>query len=191
MTIRSVRAIGAALGLLCALGGPAGAEDAGGERGKVTNLPLPRFVSLRAEAANVRRGPSTSHRVDWRLLRRGWPLEVTAEHGQWRRVRDAEGAEGWVHQSLLSGTRTVVVAGDELVPLRAARSDASAVVAFIEPGVVARLETCEDEWCEVEAGGAGGWVPEGALWGVDSVAPKLDIPLKLLKLNAALNLPKS
>ena len=59
-------------------------------RGPVTNLPLPRFVSMRAETANARRGPSLDQRVDWEFVRRGLPLEVTAEYGQWRRVRDAE-----------------------------------------------------------------------------------------------------
>lgn len=171
MTVRSVRAIGAALAVMWALTGVAGAEPAAEKaaegRGPVTDLPLPRFVSLRAETANARRGPSLSHRVDWTFMRRGWPLQVTAEYGQWRRVRDAEGAEGWVHHSLLSGTRTVVVAADALVPLRTTRSDASAVLAYIEPGVVARLEACDGAWCRVDAAGAEGWVPDGVLWGVD------------------------
>lgn len=165
MALWSVRAIGAALAVACALGGawPAQAE----ERGRVTNLPLPRFVSLRAETANARRGPNLDYRVDWQFVRRGWPLQITAEYGHWRRVRDVAGAEGWVHQSLLSGTRTVVFAGEALVPLRAVRSDGSAVRAYAEPGVVARLESCASGWCRVALAEAEGWVPEAELWGVD------------------------
>ena len=78
-------------------------------RGPVTNLPLPRFVSMRAESANARRGPSLDQRVDWEFVHRGLPLEITAEYGQWRRVRDADGAGGWVHHALLSGVRTALV----------------------------------------------------------------------------------
>jgi SH3-like domain-containing protein len=63
----------------CVAAGPAWAED----RGPVTNLPLPRFVSLKASEGNVRRGPSLTHRIDWVFTRRDMPLEITAEHGHW------------------------------------------------------------------------------------------------------------
>ena len=84
---------------------PASASDIG----PITNLPLPRFVSLKASEGNVRRGPSLTHRIDWVFQRRDMPLKVTAEHGHWRRVEDRDGMGGWIHYSLLSGTRTVVV----------------------------------------------------------------------------------
>ena len=141
---------------------PAGA----GARGAVTNMPLPRFVSMRAETANARRGPSLNHRVDWTFQRRGLPLEVTAEYGNWRRVRDAEGAGGWVHYTLLSGVRTALVGGPGPAPLRADAAEDAAIRAFAEPGVVARLEACAAEWCRVSAEGVTGWAPRGALWGV-------------------------
>src|SRR5690606_25371254 len=100
--------------------GPADAGAAAESRGPVTNLPLPRFVSMRAETANVRRGPSLDQRVDWEFVRRGLPLQIVAEYGQWRRVRDVDGATGWVHHSLLSGARTALVLGEAPVALRAA-----------------------------------------------------------------------
>ena len=135
-------------------------------RGPVTNLPLPRFVSMRAASANVRRGPSLSHRVDWSFVRRGLPLQVTAEYGQWRRVRDVDGAGGWVHHSLLSGVRTVLVRGEAMVPLHAGASEATAVRAYIEPEAVARLEKCSGPWCLIGADGVQGWAARAALWGV-------------------------
>ncbi len=80
--------------------------------GSVTNLPLPRFVSLKAPEGNVRRGPSLSHRIDWVFQRSAMPLQITDEFGHWRRVQDQEGAGGWMHYSLLSGARTVIVKED-------------------------------------------------------------------------------
>jgi SH3-like domain-containing protein len=142
------------------------AAEAEAARGPVTNLPLPRFVSMRAEEANARRGPSLDQRVDWAFVRRGLPLEVVAEYGQWRRVRDAEGAGGWVHHTLLSGVRTALVQGDEPVALRAGPGEATAVRALAEPGVIGRLEECRDAWCEIAAGGVEGWLPRARLWGV-------------------------
>ena len=122
--------LGQAAALLLLLGGRgtrrprrsrrgAGAGPRGGAGGPVTNLPLPRFVSMRADVANARRGPSFDQRVDWEFVHRGLPLEVTAEYGQWRRVRDADGYGGWVHHTLLSGLRTAIVRAEAPVPLRA------------------------------------------------------------------------
>ncbi|MCT4556921.1 MAG: SH3 domain-containing protein [Pelagimonas sp.] len=135
------------------------------ERGPVTNLPLPRFVSLKASEGNVRRGPSLSHRIDWVYTRRDMPLEITAEHGHWRRVRDRDGAGGWVHYSLLSGVRTVIIEHDMLRLYTDPNPD-SPLTARLELGVIARLGACDSEWCKVTAGGYKGWAPKAALWGV-------------------------
>lgn len=133
--------------------------------GPETNLPLPRFVSLKGDDANVRRGPSLSHRIDWVFTRAGMPLMITAEYGNWRRVVDREGLGGWVHYALLSGARTVIVDQD-MEPLYA-RADADAPVnAMLEAGVIARIDRCERDWCRISSGGYRGWAPKTALWGV-------------------------
>lgn len=134
-------------------------------KGPVTNLPLPRFVSMKANEGNVRRGPSLTHRIDWVYKRRDMPLEITAEHGHWRRVRDRDGAGGWVHYSLLSGVRTVIVEKDFL-QLHQRADPGSPVKAQLELGVIARLGECGPAWCKLSAGGYGGWAPKTELWGV-------------------------
>lgn len=150
-----------------AAGGPAVASEASaGSVGPVTNLPLPRFVSLRAETANARRGPSLDQRVDWEFVHRGLPLEVTAEYGQWRRVQDVDGMGGWVHHALLSGVRTALVTSEGPVPMRAGPEDGAAVRAMAEPGAIGRVEHCRGAWCELGSGSVSGWVPRQALWGV-------------------------
>ena len=133
--------------------------------GPETNLPVPRFVSLNASEANVRRGPSLSHRIDWVFTRRNMPLQLVAEYGQWRRVIDRDGQGGWIHYTLLSGARTVVI-NAENTPLRN-RPDANGVEnAILEAGVIARLGKCEPEWCQLTAGGYRGWAPKSVIWGV-------------------------
>ena len=128
-------------------------------RGPVTNLPLPRYVSMKAATGNVRRGPSLTHKIDWVFKRRGMPLEITAEYGHWRRVQDRDGAGGWVHYALLSGVRTVLIEEDMLTVH--ARPDTRApVTAAFELGVVARLGECASDWCEISAGGYSGWAPK-------------------------------
>jgi SH3-like domain-containing protein len=137
------------------------------ERGPVTNLPIPRFVSMKASEANIRRGPSLSHRIDWIFHRRNTPLEVTAEYGHWRKVRDADGAGGWIHYTLLSGVRHVLIRADHVV-LRDRPDPNARPVAQAENGAIAKLEECEVDWCEVSADRRKGWVPVAEIWGVDA-----------------------
>lgn len=133
--------------------------------GPETNLPVPRFVSLNAAEANVRRGPSLSHRIDWVFKRRNMPLQLVAEYDQWRRVIDRDGQGGWIHYSLLSGARMALVELDQ-TPLRARPDPAAAVTALLETGVIGRLGACDPDWCNLSAGGFRGWVPKSTIWGV-------------------------
>jgi SH3-like domain-containing protein len=141
------------------------APVAAGDVGPVTNLPMPRFVSMKASEGNVRRGPSLTHRIDWVFKRRDMPLRITAEHGHWRRVEDRDGMGGWVHYSLLSGTRTVLIEQDMLA-LHARPDPNAPITAALELGVVARLGDCDVEWCELRTGGYRGWAPKSRVWGV-------------------------
>jgi len=133
--------------------------------GTETGLPIPRFVSLKSDMVNARRGPSLSHRVDWVFVRRGMPVEVIAEHGNGRKVRDQDGAAGWVHHSLIRGARSVIVTAPEAV-LMDEPSLQSRPVARAERGVLAWVEECGAAWCEIEADGYDGWALKSALWGV-------------------------
>ncbi|NQW01857.1 MAG: hypothetical protein HQ483_19280 [Rhodospirillales bacterium] len=132
-----------------------------------SGLPLPRFVSLRADEVNMRTGPGVQYPVEWVYKRQGLPAEIIAEYGTWRKVRDWQGTQGWMHQSMLSGKRNFVVVGVERSLRRAADSDSSAN-AYVEPGVVGQLVECESasSWCQVEVGGVSGWLRRVDVWGV-------------------------
>ncbi len=133
--------------------------------GPESNLPLPRFVSLKRDETNVRRGPSLTHRIDWVFQRRDMPVQVVAEYGHWRRVVDREGQGGWVHFRLLSGQRTVIN-DQNMLALRSRADPQSPEIAVLEAGVIASLDECTIDWCRLEAGGYRGWAPKSVLWGV-------------------------
>ena len=93
---------------------------AGGDT--TSGLPMPRFVSIKTDRVNVRGGPDKDHDVAWIYTRVGWPVEITAEFENWRRIRDSDGTEGWVYHSLLSGKRMAAVqlkSKTDLAPLHA------------------------------------------------------------------------
>lgn len=140
------------------------AQDPG--RGAVTNLPLPRYVTLKTNEGNARRGPGLTHRIDWVFRRAGMPLRVTAEYENWRRVEDADGVGGWVHYSLLSGSRSALVT-EPLLDLRATPLADGPVLLRAEAGVIARVLECGPDWCRLSVEGEKGWAPKNALWGVD------------------------
>ncbi len=129
-----------------------------------SGLPLPRFVSLAADAANMRTGPGRQYPILWHYVRPGLPLLIIAEYGNWRRVRDRDGSEGWMHASLLSGRRTGIVSG-AMRPLHARSTPDSPVLMRAEPGVLVDLLSCRAEWCRVRLAGRKAWIRRGAFWG--------------------------
>jgi SH3-like domain-containing protein len=133
--------------------------------GMVTNLPLPRFVSLKGNEGNARRGPGLTHRIDWVFTRSGMPLRITAEYEHWRRVEDAEGVGGWVHYALLSGVRSVLIAAD-MAEFRNRPQDEAEVIFKAERNVVGWVQECLPDWCRLSVDGERGWVRKTALWGV-------------------------
>lgn len=173
-TVRLGAGLAALLVIVAAAGLPApgwtqGASSATTRTGP-SGLPLPRFVSLKSDRVNLRKGPSTEHPVAWEFRRAGLPVEIIAEFENWRQVRDSEGAEGWVFHSLLSGRRTALVApwekGTVTVPLYERRSTGSDIVAHLEVGVLGSVLRCDGEWCEFSVDGYSGWVRQDRLWGV-------------------------
>lgn len=135
-------------------------------KGAVTNLPVPRYVSLKTNQGNARRGPGLSHRVDWVFTRAGTPLRVTAEYENWRRIEDSEGLGGWVHYTLLSGVRSVLILQD-MADIRSDPLPDAMSLVQAEQGVVGDLLQCAPDWCRIAVDGYKGWVDKSALWGVD------------------------
>jgi SH3-like domain-containing protein len=153
---------------LCLLTLAMTAARAGGDA-TASGLPVPRFVSLKTDRVNVRGGPDKDHDVAWIYTRVGWPVEITAEFENWRRVRDSDGAEGWVYHSLLSGKRMAAVqlkAKTDLAPLHAKPDGESAVTAQLQSGVVGSIKHCNGTWCRLAGDGFDGWIEQNRLWGV-------------------------
>ncbi len=131
-----------------------------------TGLPLPRFVSLRSDQVNLRTGPGFRYPVEWVYTKNDLPVEITAEFEYWRRIKDADGKEGWIYHSMLSGRRTVRLKKNGLL-LRAASQNALPL-AKVEKGVIGRLVSCPEniDLCKVEIDDFQGWLPKNTLWGV-------------------------
>lgn len=134
-----------------------------------SGLPLPRFVSLKPARANIRVGPGRDYAVSWLFMKAGLPVEIIQEYDNWRRIRDADGTEGWIYQSLLSGKRTAMTApwekSERLLELRSSPEPTASIIAHVEAGVIANIRECNGEWCRLEVNKVRGWLPQRELWG--------------------------
>src|SRR5690606_807199 len=140
-----------------------------GRRGGPSGLPVPRCASLGAHELTRRSGPGTRYPITWVYARKGLPMRVEAEFDIWRKVRDRDGEVGWVHGSLLSGRRNVIIVGEGpegTQTLFDKPHPAAEPVLRAEDGVIGELLECSQGWCRIRINGKRGWVPELGLWGV-------------------------
>jgi len=151
------------IGSLMALSPSAQAQSVG--TGPVTGKVLPRFVSLSQEQAFMRRGPTTQHAIEWVFRREDLPIEVVAEYGNWRKVRDFDGTIGWMNRVVLSNQRTGLVIVDGAKLFRAPTPD-SKLVALMQAGLVGQISRCEQGWCQMKVQELAGWIPQSQLYGV-------------------------
>lgn len=152
------------LAVLAAFVWPAQAQTPG-DVGKETGLPIPRYVSISRDEANLRVGPGGDYRIELRLLRAGMPVRIVDEEEQWRNVVLHDGTRGWLFAPLLSGARTLYVTRDKAA-IRARANPAADIVAYAEAKVVLRAKSCDPAWCQVRKGNFSGWIDRAAVWGL-------------------------
>jgi len=100
----------------------------------------------------------------------GFPLEVLKRTGEWYRVRDFEGAIGWVHRDGVGKTPHMIVRTNKkskkTINLRSGPGEKSAIVAKAHYGVVLKTLEQKKGWVKVQhEQGVTGWVKRDLLWG--------------------------
>jgi SH3-like domain-containing protein len=146
----------AALLLLLAL--PAAADD---------QAFAPHFGSLSRDKVSLRQGPGYNYKILWQYHRKGYPVRVTATYDAWRRIADSDGSIGWIHQTMVSDVRTVLVIGTGRVAAHLGVSPKSPSVALLDPGVVAKLKACQPQFCQIGIADTVGWIDRKRIWGVN------------------------
>ena len=129
------------------------------------SLPLPRFASLRSEEVNLRVGPGSEYPIEWVFRYEKMPIEIVREFGPWRKIRDFEGAEGWVHQSMLSGKRMALITGCHVI-LRKNPDENAKGMACLKTHTSGKLLECQNQWCRIQIEKHKGWLLRTQIWGV-------------------------
>ena len=130
-----------------------------------TKLPLPRFVSIRSGEVNVRTGPGIRYPIKWVIVRKNLPVEIVAEFEDWRKIRDISNDEGWVHRAMLTGRRHAIIDAEK-VEVKDKAKAGSKLVALANKGSILRINSCDEDYCEVEANDVDGYVKNKNLWGI-------------------------
>ncbi len=153
-----------ALMLSFGLIGYANAEEQESESG----LAIPRMVSLRSSLINVRSGPGSRYPIEWVYRQKGAPVEIIAEFELWRKIKDWEGSETWVHKAMLSGRRFVKIINPGENNVYAKDDITSRVVAKVEDGVVGEIEKCPtpEGMCLIKFDNIQGWIPRNLAFGI-------------------------
>ncbi|ABI75831.1 conserved hypothetical protein [Hyphomonas neptunium ATCC 15444] len=133
---------------------------------RFSKKPVPRFETLRWAEVNGRTGPSLSSPIAWQYNRKGLPVMVVKESGEWYRVRDPAGDEVWIHMRMLAEGTTAMVTRTAVLASSPDRSGEG--VAELGKGVLVEVTACEAALCEVEAAGYRGWMPRASLWGAST-----------------------
>lgn len=122
------------------------------------------FVSIKNEQVNLRAEPSTEAKVLYEL-KIGYPLQVISKDGKWLEVRDFEGDEGWVHESVTSSDPHKILK-TEGANIRSKANKDSDSLAVIKYGEVLSVLGKKGSWVHIEtADGVNGWVHKNLLWG--------------------------
>ena len=150
--------------IIFAAGGAKAQEDTGEESG----LALPRMVSLRSNLINARSGPGARYPIEWVYQQKGAPVEIIAEFELWRKIKDWDGSETWVHKSMLSGARSIKMTAKGESNIYASDNYQSQVVAKVEDGVIGAVKKCtpSSNFCLIKFDTIEGWVPKRNMFGI-------------------------
>lgn len=130
-----------------------------------SGLPVPRFASLKSDNVFARTGPSMDYPIRWIYKKEGLPVEIVQEFDVWRKIKDPDGGTAWVHKILLSGQRTAIIKGKDIVTMWG-KDDGSHPVAKLEPKAIVHVQECAETFCKIDSVPFKGWVEKKSLWGV-------------------------
>ena len=134
--------------------------------GNETGLKIPRFVSLKSDNSNLRVGPSENYPVKLKYIVANMPVEIIDEYKNWRKIKDYEENEGWIHKNLIKGKRFTIVNTPYQEGLQVFIKPKGNNIGKIGKKNVLEVKTCLMNWCKIKYGKNTGWVNKLNLWGI-------------------------
>jgi SH3-like domain-containing protein len=136
------------------------------DKGPVTSLEIPRFVSLKSNDVNLRVGPSINYPIKLKYIQKNYPIEIIDEFDVWRKARDHEGNIGWLHRSLIKGDRFVLSGIKIKRDINLHKRPNGKITGLIKKNNILDLNSCILNWCKVSQNNISGWLLKKNIWGV-------------------------
>ena len=124
----------------------------------------PKYVSLKKNKVNLRYNASLEAPIKFLYQKKGLPVLIINEYDNWKKIRDIDGVEGWIHRSMLSNKKTFINTKKQNLIKYLEKEDL--VVAIVNDGVVGKIIKCANNYCLVKVKGYKGWLEKQFLWGV-------------------------
>ena len=131
-----------------------------------SGLKIPRIVSLKNDLTYMRSGPGKKYPIVFEIKQKGYPLKITSEFNNWRKVTTSDNLTGWIHTQMLSSFRTGIIIKTTLlkkIPSEKSKSEAKLLV-----NLLVNVKKCEHKWCKIEIikdKNYVGWIKKTSVWG--------------------------
>ena len=123
-----------------------------------------KYLSLKNNEVNLRQGPSKEYPIKLIYKKKFLPVEILDSWENWRKIKDFENNNGWIHISLLSGKKTAINNLDYSI-IFSSDTIYSKPLAKVEKGRLLFIKKCRKDWCKVASGKYVGWMKKKLLWG--------------------------
>jgi SH3-like domain-containing protein len=122
------------------------------------------FLTLRNEKVNLRQGPSFEYPIKLFYEKKYLPILITDKSGNFRKIKDHENNNGWIHISQLSKRKAAITIKEKLILFNSPTIYSKPLV-VLEKGRLCLIIKCKEEWCKIKISNYKGWVKKKALWG--------------------------
>ena len=120
-------------------------------------------LAVVASVANIRSGPGSKYDVLWKV-EKYYPIFVIEKKDAWYQFRDFEDDKGWVHQSLVGKTKSIITKKD-LCNIRSGPGTRNKILFTVEKGIPFKVLKREAQWLYIEhADKDQGWIHNSLVW---------------------------
>ena len=124
----------------------------------------PKYASLKKDRVYLRWNASFDAPIKFIYQKKNLPILIIDKYDVWKKVRDIEGMEGWIHTSMISNKKTFI--NNKEQNLLKYKDNSNIVNAIIKKGVVGKIINCDEIFCKVKIKTYKGWVKKKYLWGI-------------------------
>lgn len=130
-----------------------------------------KVLATKYEVTNIRKGPGNAYPIKYIIILQNYPLKELLVYGDWIKVVDFEGEDGWVYKNLVSSKiKTVIVLKNDFI--YAKPTDRSKKIASIGEHNVLFVLGEDEDYLLIKINGIEGWVKKEIVWG--NTNPKIN-----------------